>query len=61
MGTSVHLPYVSVVNIPHYCDEIPTADWFIKKGRFAHSSGEVFKVMAQQQLDLGEDFMSSQR
>jgi hypothetical protein len=40
MGTLIHWSYVSVLDILHYCDEIPAADQFIKKGRVAQTSGE---------------------
>lgn len=40
MGTLVHVSNVSLVDIPHFYDEITVAEKFIKKGRLAHHSGE---------------------
>lgn len=60
MRALIYLPYVSVLDILHYCDEIPAAEQFIKKGRVASTSGEsrLVKVVARQQLHLGKDFIA---
>lgn len=31
MGTLIHLSYVSVLDIPHFCEEIPAAELYIKE------------------------------
>lgn len=60
MGTLVHFSNASVLDIPHFRNKIAAPEQFIKKGEVSSQFWEV-KVLAQQQLDNGEDFMSSLR
>lgn len=60
MGTLVRLSNASVLDIPHFCDEIAAPELFIKKGRLAHSSGKS-RSWHSSTFDNREDFMSSLR
>lgn len=62
MRALIHLSYVSVLDILHYCDEMPAAEQFTEKGRVASTSGEsrLVRVVTQQQLYLGKDFITKE-